>query len=116
MVVVLLLVYFVVINLSSGGKISEENMEEINLQNSLLVDVREVNEFAAGHNPNSVNIPLSEIEKGRLTEFQNTNKENIILVCRSGGRAGRVENLLKESGVSKNIINLGAWQNLDKIK
>jgi rhodanese-related sulfurtransferase len=115
-VVVLLVVYFLVTNLSSGGKIKEEGMSQINLQNSLLVDVREPDEFALGHNPNSINIPLSEIEKGRLSEFQNTDKENIVLVCRSGNRAGMVENILKQKGVSKNIVNLGPWQNLEKVK
>ena len=115
LIIVVLVVVFVVNKFFIQGGVDEnKNMAGVNLQNSFIVDVREVEEFAAGHNPNSINIPLSEIQKGRLSEFKNTDKENIVLVCRSGSRAGMVESILKQNGITKNIVNLGPWQNLEK--
>lgn len=110
-IVLLLVVYVVAIKNSNFSKII--NMTNIDLQNSMIVDVREKSEFAAGHSDKSINIPLSEIQAGRLDDFKNTNKENIVLVCRSGNRAGQAEQILKQNGITKKIQNLGAWQNLD---
>lgn len=98
-------------------KIENNNMQsnKINLENSLMVDVRTREEFASGNFPGSVNIPLDEV-RASLDIFKNSEKENIILVCRSGARAGQAESILKSSGVSKNVINLGPWQNLRELK
>jgi rhodanese-related sulfurtransferase len=98
-------------------KIENNNMQsnKINLENSLLVDVRTREEFASGNFAGSVNIPLDEV-RNSLDIFKNSEKENIVLVCRSGARAGQAESILKSSGVSKNIVNLGPWQNLKDLK
>lgn len=88
---------------------------KINKENSLMVDVRTRSEFAAGNFPGSVNIPLDELGNN-LDVFKNTEKENIVLVCRSGARAGQAESILKSSGVSKNILNLGPWQSLGELR
>jgi molybdopterin/thiamine biosynthesis adenylyltransferase/rhodanese-related sulfurtransferase len=50
----------------------------------LLVDVREVVEFAAGHLPGSVNIPLGELPQ-RLGEVDPHAAP--VFICRSGGRS-----------------------------
>ena len=50
----------------------------------LLVDVREVQEFSAGHLRGSVNIPLGELPQ-RLHEI--TPDSDPVFICRSGGRS-----------------------------
>jgi adenylyltransferase/sulfurtransferase len=50
----------------------------------LLVDVREVREFAAGHLAGSVNIPLGELPQ-RLREIPPD--ASPVFICRSGGRS-----------------------------
>ena len=50
----------------------------------ILVDVREVVEYADGHLPGAINIPLSQFT-ARYTEIP-TDKA-VLLVCRSGGRS-----------------------------
>jgi rhodanese-related sulfurtransferase len=50
----------------------------------LLVDVREVREFTAGHLPGSVNIPLGELPQ-RLGEIPVDAQP--VFICRSGGRS-----------------------------
>jgi len=91
----------------------ENNMQnnKVSIENSLIVDVRTRGEFVSGNFPGSINIPLDEVAVN-LEKFKNTDKQNIILVCRSGARAGQAEQILKSSGITKNIVNLGPWQNL----
>jgi rhodanese-related sulfurtransferase len=50
----------------------------------LLVDVREVYEFSAGHLQGSVNIPLAQLPQ-RLTELGKIAAP--VFICRSGGRS-----------------------------
>ena len=76
---------------------------------TIRVDVRSVDEWNAdGHADCSVNIPLPELEK-RMEELKGYGK--IVLVCRSGNRAGKAKDLLEAAGFS-GVENLGAWQNI----
>jgi rhodanese-related sulfurtransferase len=50
-----------------------------------VIDVRDPSEFAAGHIPGAVNIPLGEVES-RLEDM--TDVDEIVLVCQTGTRAG----------------------------
>lgn len=56
-----------------------------------LVDVRSGSEFASGHIPGTVNIPMDQIES-RLDDLQSG--VPIILVCQTGKRARMVAELL----------------------
>lgn len=59
-----------------------------------IIDVREPEEFEAGHIPGAVNIPL-----GTIHEFDSDNTEDTIyLVCRSGRRSGVAADTLIEKG------------------
>lgn len=77
---------------------------------ALLVDVRSPEEFASGHLPGAVNIPVEELPK-RLEELGSP-EEPLVIYCRSGMRSSRAERLLKERGFQR-IVNLGpmsAWE------
>lgn len=74
-----------------------------------VVDVRETNEFAAGHYEGAINIPLGIIPL-RLDEFKAMNGP-IVVYCRSGNRSGMAMNLLKQAGLSE-VYNGGGLQDI----
>lgn len=59
---------------------------------SQWIDVRSATEFASGHLPGAVNIPLDQLE-GRLQDLDVNRK--ILLVCQSGTRAGLAAAMLE---------------------
>lgn len=77
-----------------------------------VVDVRTPEEFAEGHVPGSVNMPLQELPK-RINEFHAMERP-VVLCCRSGARSGQALAYLKSQGLS-GIENGGGWlEVLDK--
>ena len=54
---------------------------------SVLLDVRENQEWMGGHAPTAVHIPMSELP-ARVDELDRT--QTIVCVCRSGNRSARV--------------------------
>ena len=77
---------------------------ELQNNTALLIDVREPDEFAVGHAENAKNIPLGDIEAGKLTEATKTVK--VYVYCRSGKRAGVAKTALEKQGYT-NVENLG---------
>lgn len=80
--------------------------ELINDPNASIVDVRTPGEFASGHVPGSVNIPLNEVPQ-RVAEFKEMSKP-LILCCQSGGRSGQATQYLKNQGL-EDVHNGGGW-------
>ena len=66
--------------------------ERINAGNVTLVDVRTPKEYATGTAEGAINIPLEEMG-ARWQELKG--KENIVLFCRRGIRAGKAQDILK---------------------
>ena len=60
-----------------------------------LIDVREVEEVAAGYISGIVNIPLGLLET-RMDELDKS--KAYIMVCRSGGRSGQATQFLAAQG------------------
>jgi rhodanese-related sulfurtransferase len=77
-----------------------------------FIDVRTKDEFNLGHAKESVNIPLDQLENNfNKTELYNLDKnKKILLVCKSGGRAGVVKSFLEEKGFM-NVQNGKGWEN-----
>lgn len=77
---------------------------------TIIVDVRTVAEWENdGHANCSVNIPLDQLET-RIGELKKDQK--VVLVCRSGNRAGKAKELLEGVGFTQ-VENKGAWQNIE---
>ena len=66
--------------------------ERINAKNITLIDVRTPKEYAVGTAEGAINIPLEEMG-ARWQELKG--KENIVLFCRRGIRAGKAQDILK---------------------
>lgn len=85
------------------------NTDDTNLVNVLVVDVRTVEEWNNdGHADCSENIPINDLENNieKLKQY-----DKIVLVCRSGNRAGIGKDMLESKGF-QNVENAGAWQNI----
>ena len=71
--------------------------ERINAGNVTLVDVRTPKEYATGTAEGAINIPLEEMG-ARWQELKG--KENIVLFCRRGIRAGKAQDILKMRNIT----------------
>jgi rhodanese-related sulfurtransferase len=84
------------------------------LQNgALLLDVREDDEWEAGHAPDATHIRLSEVPD----TFESLSKERpIVCVCRAGGRSARAAAFLSEQGFTTYNLDGGmnAWYTADQ--
>lgn len=74
----------------------------------LVVDVRSHGEFAAGHVPGAVNIPMEEAE-ARLADLPED--QTIVLVCQSGNRADMTCELIRHERPLAEVLEGGtdAW-------
>lgn len=67
-----------------------------------LIDVREPDEWAAGHAPGAHHVPMMEVP-ARMAEVPTD--ADVVVVCRSGGRSGQVVQYLNGNG-RDNVRNL----------
>lgn len=68
-----------------------------------VLDVREPAEYAFGHIPGAINIPLGELEE-RFEELEKT--DNLHVICRTGNRSDFAAQKLAEKGFQnvKNVV------------
>lgn len=69
---------------------------------AFLLDVREDDEWAAGHAPAAVHLPMMQIP-ARMAEVP-TDRE-VYVLCRVGGRSGQVVSYLRQQGWD-NVTNV----------
>jgi rhodanese-related sulfurtransferase len=62
---------------------------------AVLIDVREDDEWQAGHAPDAAHLPMSRFVE-RLGELPDA--DPLYVICRSGGRSGRVVAYLNQQG------------------
>lgn len=77
-------------------------------EGAVLFDVRELDEYAEGHAPGAILIPLSELPD-RVAEFPTEGQ--VLVICKSGGRSMRACEFLADRGVQ--AVNVaggtGGW-------
>ena len=69
--------------------------EKLDLQQVILVDVRESGEYASEHIVGSVSIPLSTFDENLI---ENTGDKPLVICCQSGMRSSRASQKLLENG------------------
>ncbi|MFI6402270.1 rhodanese-like domain-containing protein [Streptomyces sp. NPDC050548] len=77
-----------------------------------LLDVRTPGEFRTAHIPGSYNVPLDTLREHRAELLRHLD-EDVVLICRSGGRAAQAEQSLAEAGLPNLRILEGgvlAWE------
>ena len=90
-------------NINEGVKLCKET------PGAVLLDVRDADEFAAGHIPGAVNLPLSSIRDAE-DRFPDADTP-LFVYCLSGARSSKAIAALGEMGYTK-LTNLGgirAW-------
>jgi adenylyltransferase/sulfurtransferase len=75
-------------------------------QNMVLVDVREPEEFAVGHLPQAINVPLGQIESELQRRSPTLPRDRtLVFLCRSGARSLKACAFARRSGY-ENILQL----------
>lgn len=82
---------------------------------AVLLDVREQDEWDAGHAPGAVHIPLGELP-ARLDELPDTDAGTLAVACRGGGRSSRAVAWLSQQGFDVANLDGGmkAWHGAGK--
>ncbi|MGZ3157869.1 MAG: rhodanese-like domain-containing protein [Burkholderiaceae bacterium] len=95
-----------------GEKVSTlQATQLINQGKTLIVDVRDAEEYAAGHIRDSKNIPLNELPQ-RIAELDKFKSKNVIVLCQSGVRSSKAVPQLKKAGFNEVVSlngGLAAW-------
>ena len=90
---------------------SSDKIQALVDQNAPIIDVRTPQEFAQGHIKGSVNVPLNHL----FASIKQLKKldQPLLLVCRSGARAGQAQGMLRDGGIES--FNGGSWQDVDNM-
>jgi rhodanese-related sulfurtransferase len=118
-------IFLIVLMLASGGALVWQSLQRtgakvtalqatqiINQGKSLVLDVRNADEFAAGHIRDAKNIPLKELPN-RLPELEKFKTRPVIVVCNKGLQSSKATSQLKKAGftdASSLLGGLDAWQ------
>jgi len=77
-----------------AGEISHDDLlAAVKAETCHVIDVREPNEYAAGHVPGAKNHPLSRFDAKKLPSGK-----PVVLVCRSGARSATALNKARAAG------------------
>ncbi len=90
-----------------GGGSDTNVVKEYLEKGAVVLDVRTPAEWAEGQVEGSKLITLNDVPQS-VNKIKAWNKP-VVVVCRSGGRAGTALNYLTQAGID--AINGGAWQN-----
>mgnify|MGYP000485751912 FL=1 len=91
--------------------ITEISIADVKKSNTLILDVREPAEFAAGHLDNAINIPRGVLEFKINTHPQLSGQQatDIIVYCQSGGRSALATEALHKIGYTKAVSMAGGY-------
>jgi rhodanese-related sulfurtransferase len=79
-----------------------------------VIDVRTPVEFEAGHIPGAVNVPLDELKASLDDICAVLDDHDVVLVCRSGARAGQAQEVLQSAGLTSPAVLSGGIVDWEK--
>lgn len=98
---------------SMNNEISTVELEDFRKDPSayadrLLLDVRESDEWAEGHLPGAVHIPLALVTT-KIMDIVTSKDVPILIYCHTGGRAATAARMLREMGYTHVESMNGGW-------
>lgn len=80
-------------------------------QELTIIDVRTPGEYAGGHLPGALNIPLDQIQRAVPDIRHAADRGDVLVVCASGARSENACKILAENGVTAATLSggTGAW-------
>ena len=82
---------------NAGSLTAQGAVQLINRERAVVVDVREPEEFAAGHVTGAKNVPLNQLDEKLAAAVKNKSVP-LLLVCATGARAQRAVAMAKKLG------------------
>ena len=92
---------------------AEQLTRLVNQQNAKLVDIRPADAFAQGHMVNAINMPMSEIEAGKI-KTDGLKKRPVVVYCQMGRTSMKACQSLNKAGVESTFSlqgGINAWLN-----
>ncbi|GEN23849.1 rhodanese-like domain-containing protein [Halomonas cupida] len=99
-------------NANAGGVTTSEATQLVNREDAVVLDIRDKNDFKAGHIAGARNIPQSNLDS-RMAELDKFKSTPIIVVCKHGQSSGAVQAKLKKAGFERALKMRGGmtqWQ------
>lgn len=84
----------------------------INRRDAVVLDVRNAQEYAAGHIPNARHIPEADLDR-RMKELEKAKAKPIIVTCARGNRSALAAGRLRKEGFAEVLSlrgGIAAWQ------
>lgn len=93
---------------AAGPVITKDALEAgMSAGSIVLVDVREADEFVAGHVPGAINLPLSGLTAAALPAPAG---KTVVVMCRSGNRSSRAQ-AIAVAGGRADVVNYSGSMN-----
>lgn len=80
---------------SKMDDVSPQDAVGLHERGAVLLDVREPDEWVAGHAPGAMHVPLAGV-RDASARFAD---QEVLIVCRSGGRSAKAAETLAQAGV-----------------
>lgn len=96
-----------------SGDVPTVSVTDLPSEGLVLLDVREPDEWAAGHAPEAMHIPLGDLPARAAELAERADDRPVYVVCRSGGRSARAALWLNAAGVVEAVNVAGgmkSWQ------
>lgn len=76
-----------------------------------IIDVRTPGEYAGGHLPGALNVPLDRIQRALPDIRRAADRGEVLVVCASGARSENARGILAENGVTTATLSggTGSW-------
>ncbi len=84
-------------------------VSKMNTTDTLILDVREPDEFSQKHIENAINTPLSKLSE-QLSKLESQKSTPILVACQSGSRSASAGKILTKAGFDQVFVITGGMQ------